>query len=646
VTTRAALLEVSELTTQYESSRLGTVVSLDRFSTSLQKGEILGIVGESGAGKTVLLRTILGVFNPNERVAGGEVLFREQPLPILDDEAMRPRRGSSISLIQSGQRARLDPVRRIGDQLVDVMNAHDRVPKEERLQRAEQLLRSVGMADPRHQLRAYPHELSGGMCQRIVIALALANSPELLMADEPTAGLDVTIQIQILDLIRKLVRETGAASILATRDLSQVAHYCDRVVVLRAGQIVEEAKVADFFAGPASDYGRYLMSAAMAARGEELGNGSGPAAADTAPRVVVGRRSVSAAGAQPLLEVHDLVKHYRTQRHVVHAVNGISFAINPGETLALVGESGSGKTTVGRCIAGLVHPTSGRIRMLGQELGHISTRKRARQAALETHVVFQEPRESLNPRWTLGQSVEEPLRYHGKLDRRGRASRVLELFEQVGLVPELADHYPHQTTAGVQQRVAVARAIAVNPRLVVLDEPTSALDMSVKAQMIDLLIRLQEELGLSYLFISHDMTAVKMIAHQIAIMYLGTVVEHGPAAEVFEQQVNPYGRALLSSVLYPDPAQERGRFTLAGEIPSAIELPPGCPLSSRCPLVQPRCTETRPPLAPVGGMRHSLSACLRTDEILAAGGVDELHLAQRREPSPAEAASAGEAPLG
>jgi len=608
-----ALLEVEGLTTQADSPRRGVVTTVKGFTASVGEGEILGIVGESGAGKTVLLRTILGILNRNERVAAGEIRFRGELLPVLDDEAMRPRRGSSISLIQAGQRARLDPVRRIGDQLMDVMGSHDRVPKQERGARAEELLRSVGIPDPRHQLRAYPHELSGGMSQRVVIALALANSPELLMADEPTAGLDVTIQVQILDLFRQLVRDTGAGSILATRDLSQVAHYCDRILVLRAGEIVEQATVKEFFAGPKSEYGRELIQAARAARGED----------EEAPR----RRR--RGDEPPLLEVRDLVKHYKTQRHVVHAVNGISFTIKQGETLALVGESGSGKTTVGRCLAGLIHPTSGQITMLGRDIGHISTRKRSKHAELETHVVFQEPRESLNPRWTLGKSVEEPLRYGTRLDARGRAQRVVELFEQVGLPPEYADQLPHQTTAGIQQRVAVARAIAVHPKLLILDEPTSALDMSVKAQIVDLLIRLQEELGLSYLFISHDMTAVKMIAHQIAIMYLGTIVEHGPSAEVFERQVNPYGRALLSSVLFPDPDQDRSRLRLQGEIPSAIELPPGCPLSSRCPLVQPRCTEARPPLAPVPGMDR-LSACFRTDEILAAGGVDELHAAERR----------------
>jgi len=618
-----SLLEVKELTTQLESARVGRVTTLDRFSATVREGEILGIVGESGAGKTVLLRTILGVFNPNETVTRGEILFRGEPLPIHVDEEMRPKRGATISLIQAGQRARLDPVRRIGDQLLDVMGAHDRVPKAARGQRAEELLRAVGIPDPRHQLRSYPHELSGGMSQRVVIALALANSPELLMADEPTAGLDVTIQIQILDLFRKLVRETGAGSILATRDLSQVAHYCDRIVVLRRGEIVEETTVKDFFAGPQSEYGRHLMRAARAARGEE------EAEVKAGPVSRSGRRAKTENEHAPLLEVRDLVKHYRTQRHVVHAVNGISFSIRPGETLALVGESGSGKTTVGRCLAGLIHPTAGQIRMLGRDIGHISTRRRSKQAELETHVVFQEPRESLNPRWRLGKSVEEPLRYGTGLDGGARAKRVLELFEQVGLPPEYAEYFPHQTTAGVQQRVAVARAIAVNPRLVILDEPTSALDMSVKAQMIELLIELQEELGLSYLFISHDMTAVKMIAHQIAIMYLGTIVEHGPAAEVFERQVNPYGRALLSSVLYPDPAQDRGHFRLEGEIPSAIELPPGCPLSSRCPLVEARCTEAPPPLDPVPGLER-LSACFRTDEILAAGGIDALHAAERR----------------
>jgi peptide/nickel transport system ATP-binding protein len=609
-----SLLDVTGLTTQAESPRLGLVTTVDTFTASVAEGEILGIVGESGAGKTVLLRTILGILNRNERVVAGEIRFRGELLPVLDDEAMRPRRGAGISLIQAGQRARLDPVRRVGDQLLDVMAAHDRVPRAERGARAEELLRSVGISDARHQLRSYPHELSGGMSQRVVIALALANSPDLLMADEPTAGLDVTIQVQILDLFRQLVRETGAGSILATRDLAQVAHYCDRILVLRRGEIVEEATVKEFFARPKSEYGSQLIHAARAARGEEEG---------VAPRRT--RRAEEA----PLLEVRDLVKHYRTQRHTVHAVNGISFTIGRGETLALVGESGSGKTTVGRCLAGLIHPTAGQITMLGRDIAHISTRKRSKHAELETHVVFQEPRESLNPRWTLGKSVEEPLRYGTRLDGAARARRVLELFEQVGLPPEYAEHLPHQTTAGIQQRVAVARAIAVHPKLVILDEPTSALDMSVKAQMIELLIKLQEELGLAYLFISHDMTAVKMIAHQIAIMYLGTIVEHGPAADVFERQVNPYGRALLSSVLFPDPDQDRSRLRLEGEIPSAIELPPGCPLSSRCPLVQPRCTEAPPPLAPVPGMDR-LSACFRTGEILAAGGVDELHAAERR----------------
>jgi peptide/nickel transport system ATP-binding protein len=609
-----SLLDITGLTTQAESPRLGLVTTVDTFTASVAEGEILGIVGESGAGKTVLLRTILGILNRNERVVAGEIRFRGELLPVLDDEAMRPRRGAGISLIQAGQRARLDPVRRVGDQLLDVMAAHDRVPRAERGARAEELLRSVGISDARHQLRSYPHELSGGMSQRVVIALALANSPDLLMADEPTAGLDVTIQVQILDLFRQLVRETGAGSILATRDLAQVAHYCDRILVLRRGEIVEEATVREFFTGPESEYGRQLIHAARAARGEDAG--------------VVPRRTRRAEEA-PLLEVRDLVKHYRTQRHTVHAVNGISFTIGRGETLALVGESGSGKTTVGRCLAGLIHPTAGQITMLGRDIAHISTRKRSKHAELETHVVFQEPRESLNPRWTLGKSVEEPLRYGTRLDGAARARRVLELFEQVGLPPEYAEHLPHQTTAGIQQRVAVARAIAVHPKLVILDEPTSALDMSVKAQMIELLIKLQEELGLAYLFISHDMTAVKMIAHQIAIMYLGTIVEHGPAADVFERQVNPYGRALLSSVLFPDPDQDRSRLRLEGEIPSAIELPPGCPLSSRCPLVQPRCTEAPPPLAPVPGMDR-LSACFRTGEILAAGGVDELHAAERR----------------
>lgn len=610
-----AVLEVRGLTTEVRSPRYGTVRTLDALDLTVEEGEILGLVGETGAGKSVLLRTILGLLHERESIVDGEIRFRGEVLPILDDDPMSSVRGASVSLISAGQRARLDPVRRIGDQLVDVMKAHRKVAKGLWEERAEELLRAVGIPDPRHQLRAYPHELSGGMCQRVVIALALANSPELLMADEPTAGLDVTIQVQILDLFRNLVEQTGVASILATRDLAQVAHYCDRVVILRDGKAVERASVPTFFAGPAEDYSRRLLHAASAARGEEPIDGAEQASAPA--------RGASAANGTPLLVVEGLEKHFKTTRHVVHAVIDVSFSIGQGRTLALVGESGSGKTTVGRCIAGLIQPTGGRISLLGQDLGHISTRARSRDSDLETQLVFQEPRESLNPRWTLGLSVEEPLRHQGRLKGRERARRVLELLELVGLPPDFSELYPHQTTAGVQQRVAIARAVAVNPRIIVLDEPTSALDMSVKVQVIELLLKLQHELGISYLFISHDMTAVKMIAHDIAIMYLGRIVEFGPAEAVFESQLNPYGRALLSSVLYPDPSHRIGRFRLDGEIPSAISLPPGCSLASRCPLVQPSCTDSVPPLAPVGSDGRT-SACFRTDEIVTAGGVDAL----------------------
>jgi peptide/nickel transport system ATP-binding protein len=621
-----ALLDVRDLTVTYETLDQQVKKSLDGIDLSLYGGETLGIVGESGSGKSVLLRSILGLLTPKERIESGDVTFRDVLLPLSDDDAMRKYRGDRISLIQSGQRTRLDPVRRIGDQLVDIMGAHDHVAKDLYRTRADELLRSVGISDADQRLRAYPHELSGGMCQRVVIALALANSPDVLLADDPTAGLDVTIQIQILDLFRTLVRENNAASILTTRDLGQVAHYCDRIIVLSDGKIVEQAPVRQFFVNPSTEHGRYLVRAAMTARGEESMDG-GTVGSSTAPQespvAVTVRPSHAPSEAQIVLEVRDLVKNYKIPRHIVHAVNGVSFSIARGKTLALVGESGSGKTTVGHCVAGLVTPTSGEIRLLGREIEGISTRKRSRETGLETQVVFQEPWDSLNPRWTLAMSIDEPLRHQHKLDTRERAARVLELLDLVAVPRSLAHSRPSQTTAGVQQRIAIARALAVNPQLIVLDEPTSVLDLSVKAQIIELLIKLQKELDLTYLFISHDMTAVRMIAHDIAIMYLGRILEYGSAADVFESQTNPYGRALLSSVLYPDPNRAPERFRLEGEIPSAIELPPGCPLYSRCPLAQPHCNEVVPVLQETGHDGR-LSACLRTGEIIAAGGVDEL----------------------
>jgi peptide/nickel transport system ATP-binding protein len=586
------LLEVRDLTVAFVGDRATREV-LSRVSLSVADGEVLGVVGESGSGKSILLAAILQLLQPPWRVLGGKVLLRGENLLEQDEARLAALRGKDLALALSNPRQHLNPILTIGRHLSDVIRAHRPMGHAASLAAAVELLKAVNIPDPVLRLQAYPHELSGGMCQRVILALAIANAPKLLIVDEPTSGLDVTVSVQILDLMRDAVRKLNSGLLLVSRDLGVVANYCERVVVMNAGRVVEEAEVRKFFATPQNVYSRKLLHAAAAARDADLAStGTSPVLVRTEPRP----ENPLPVTSGPLLEVRNLVKRFPVRDgRVLTAVNDVSFAIARGEAVGLVGESGSGKTTVGRCVLRLIEPTSGTLRFNGQEVGK-STGVGLRKLRSKLQMVFQDPFDSLDPRQSLSAAIEEPLSLTTDMARGERKARVADLLRLVGLQQDAAILYPHQVSAGELQRVGIARAIATQPDLVVFDEPTSALDVSVRADILNLLRDLQQRLGMSYLFISHDLTAVRRLCHRTAIMYLGKLVEVGETEELFRAPIHPYSRALLSSVLYPDPAQRHSPFLLSGEIPSPIDLPSGCALHTRCPMATADCARIEPAL--------------------------------------------------
>lgn len=604
------ILKVVNLCIDYAVSD-GVRRVLDGVSLTVDRGETLGVLGRSGSGKSVLARAILGLTRELGRVMDGEILFDNHNLLLMPEDELQKVRGKQIGLIVSNPLTRLNPLISVGSQIANVLRAKQDLSVKEAFERATGLLALMSIADPPRVAHMLPNELSGGMCQRVVIAMGLANDPPLLVADEPTFGLDVTVQRQVLDEMTSLARERDAALLLMTRDLGIVAHFCDRVAVLQEGQIVELEEVRGFFKNPQHPHSRFLLRASFAARGEGL---LGPSDGWAHPHMPESREDTLDGG--PLLTVDGLAKEFklRGSREVVHAVNGISFEIQPGETLALVGESGSGKTTVGRCILKLVDFTSGRIHFKGQDVSAMPDRH-FRHLRPRIQLVFQEPDESLNPRLSIRDILDENVYLEGRLDKEQRKRRLLELLDMVRLPHDVLDMYPHELTGGEQQRIGIARAISTQPDLVILDEPTSNLDISARAEIIELLIRLQREFGLSYLFISHDLTAVRMISDRVAIMYLGKLAEVAPTKELFQHQIHPYGQALLSSVLFPDPdAVGRDRVMLKGEIPSPVDLPKGCFLHPRCPFAQEKCCHDPPP--PMVGYledRRKVACCFASD---------------------------------
>ena len=578
---RPEILRAENLKVTYRTPG-GPVSPIVDFSLSIREREVVGLIGDAGSGKSTAALALMGVVRPPGHIEGGRVEFFGDDLLELGEEELRLLRGRDIGIIVQNPRGALNPMLRVGSQIGNVYRSHNDVGRRDAANRAVEMLRMVGINDPERRVDSYAHELSGGMAQRALIAMALSSSPRLLIADEPTSGLDVTIQAQFLDEMWSTVQETGSAILLVTQDLGIIANYCDRIVVLHDGRIVEDQAVADFFRAPQHPYSRNVMSLQRNAPGR--GNAS--------PAAVPG--GAGEVAAEPLVEVRDLSKDFpmRDSSKVIRAVQDVELTIGPGETLGLVGESGSGKTTVGRCLLRLEEPTGGRVAYRGREITGIG-RQDLRSYRSRMQIVFQDPFDSLNPRWTVGRILREPLDLHTDLARADKAERSRELLRMVGLPDDILDRRPKGMSAGAMQRLNIARALASSPEFIVLDEPTSVLAPGAVSGLIGLLRRLQDTLGLSYLFISHDLTTVEHLCHRVAVMYLGQIVEVGTVDQVFNSPQHPYARALLASHLFPDPSRRRvdspPEDALEGEIPSPVDLPKGCYLAGRCSHAVDRC---------------------------------------------------------
>jgi len=646
------LLRVSGLTTHLgpEDRPLRVV---DGVELKLRWGETFALLGESGCGKSMTALSLMRLLPPSGRIVEGSAQLGDTELLALPERAMRGVRGGRMAMIFQEPQTSLNPVLTVGRQIAEAVRlredrARGRIPK-----RVRELLGAVGIPDPERRSGEYPHQLSGGMKQRVMIAMALAGVPELLIADEPTTALDVTIQAQVLQLLKGLQRETGMAVLLITHDLGVVAETADRLAVMYAGQVLETATVADFFARPAHPYSNKLM-ASLPAPEKRAGTlavipGQVPSMdrpfrgccfADRCHRVLDRCRDQAPAwhvpapghrvrchlwdGGEPaadtgsdasltrrtdppdrvggtVLRVDDLKVHFPIHTGIfrrvvgqVRAVDGVSMDLRTGETLALVGESGCGKTTVGKGILRLIPTTGGAVRFDGTELTRLGGRA-MRGYRKDLQIIFQDPFAAMNPRMLVGDIVGEGLRaLRIEPNRAKRLRRVRSLLDQVGMSGAAADRYPHEFSGGQRQRICIARALAVEPRVIVCDEPTSALDVSVQAQILNLLRQLQHDLGLSYLFITHNLSVVSYLAHQVAVMYLGRIVERGTVTEILDNPHHPYTRVLLSAVPTGDRDLRRKVIRLEGDMPSPSNPPAGCYFHPRCPEAGPECARAYP----------------------------------------------------
>ncbi|WP_448625772.1 ABC transporter ATP-binding protein [Geodermatophilus sp. URMC 64] len=533
----------------------GTVEAVQDVSLSVEAGEVLAIVGESGSGKTVTARSILGLLPETATTRGAVVLTRkdgaaEHDVVSLSGKQLREVRGRDAAMVFQEPGSVLNPVYKVGWQIVEGLRAHGGLSRAEARAKAIDVLRRVGIPDPEERIDYYPHQFSGGQKQRIVIAQALVLDPGVIIADEPTTALDVTVQAEILDLLRRCRDEFGAAIVLITHNMGVVADLADRVAVMYQGRIVEEADVRTLFREPQDDYTKQLLGSVP-----RIGQGTARAAERAA------RREPGWESAAPVVEARDLRIVYpgRFRRPDFTAVDGVSFAIRPGEVLGLVGESGSGKTTIGRAIAGLTKVTDGSLSVLGTEMNGVKE-KAFRPVRERIGFVFQDPATSFNPLLTIAEAVAEPLIVHGRHDDlAGARKRVDDLLESVQLPKSFGDRYPHELSGGQRQRASLARALALFPELLIADEPTSALDVSVQAKVLELFEDLQRELGFAALFISHDLAVVDLLADRIAVLYRGQLVEEGTGEQVLGAPQHPYTQRLLASLPVPDPDEQARR---------------------------------------------------------------------------------------
>ncbi|WP_174775239.1 dipeptide ABC transporter ATP-binding protein [Cryobacterium sp. Hb1] len=683
---RPPLLEVKNLSVTFPQRGGPSVQAVRGISYQVHEGEFLGIVGESGSGKSVSSLALMGLL-PSAAVVQGSITFDGRPLLDLNDRELSKIRGKDIAMIFQDPLSAMTPVYTVGDQIAEALLLHDAaLSKKAARARAVELLTVVGIPDPRRRAKAFPHEYSGGMRQRAMIAMSIANDPRLIVADEPTTALDVTIQAQILDVLETAKELTGAAVVLITHDLGVVAGHADRIAVMYAGKLIENGLTADVFADPHMPYTVGLLRSvpnmqtagtqrlvplegrppsltalpngcpfaarcpiaidtcrdtepellrhraaaskivltgehdvthvAACHRSDEIASGS-LAKGDIFPRpepLVVSQPS-QRPGEAPVLTVSNLVRHFPLTKGgvfsrrigTVRAVDGVSFSVLPGQTLGLVGESGCGKSTTILEVLEMTKPQGGQILIDGTDVAKLNRVDKLRLRR-DVQIVFQDPMAAIDPRLPIGDIIGEPLTVHG-VKTEARRERVRELLDLVGLDPLMADRYPHEFSGGQRQRIGIARALATNPRLVVLDEPVSALDVSIQAGVINLLEDLKEQLGLSYLFVAHDLAIVRQIADTVAVMYLGRIVEYGPVADVFAHPRHPYTQALISAAPIPDPVIERSRqrVLLAGDLPSPTEQIDGCNFRSRCPLfttlgpaAQSLCAESDPQLTPDG----------------------------------------------
>jgi peptide/nickel transport system ATP-binding protein len=665
------VLEIDNLHVHFVTSH-GRVRAVEGLSYAVRPGEMVAIVGESGSGKSVSALAVMRLLPPHtSRILDGTIKFEGRSLLELDDEEMRKIRGRHISMIFQEPMTSLNPVLTIGLQIKEPLLIHKGMTEAEAHARAIELLTLVGITDPESRLAQHPHQLSGGMRQRVMIAIGLACNPKLLIADEPTTALDVTIQAQILELMKDLSRRLDVAIVVITHNLGIVARYADRVNVMYAARLVESGTAERVFGRPMHPYARGLLSAvprldrgrsarlttidgvppnlldppegcrfrprcrfAIAACEQlppltEVEPGHMAACFRSSEIEALDRHDThvadsagafgGAATGEPMLDIKGASKFFpvgggflRGAKKLVRAVNNVSLTVYPGETLGLVGESGCGKSTLGRLVLRLEDPTAGEIIFDGIDLAPLN-RRQMTDVRRKMQVIFQDPYSSLNPRMTVGQIIGEPMHVHKIKPKNEIEPRVAELLQLVGLYPYHALRYPHELSGGQRQRVGIARALAVEPRVIVCDEAVSALDVSIQGQVINLLEDLQKKLGLTYLFIAHDLAVVRHISTRVAVMYLGRIVELADSDELFANPKHPYTQALLAAAPIPDPVIERTRprTIIKGELPSPLNPPSGCVFHPRCPKMTDDCKKGVPPLIEISP--GHLGACIHMD---------------------------------